>query len=163
LSRIQNLFLFLFFCREETFMTHLAKFCAPCVNVCLKEDENLLQGPVVRRAPHCVPALPAVSAPQFVPAPLPNDFPPCPEAFSDEAPGSPGAPLPPPPGFEDDVWSTDMHKYVVEALLELSESWERVVEEDTQARQMVRVDKYISATEKRQREEKEAEEAEHKL
>ncbi len=56
-----------------------------------------------------------------------------------------------------------MHKYVVEALLELSESWERVVEEDTQARQMVRVDKYISATEKRQREEKEAEEAEHKL
>ncbi len=61
------------------------------------------------------------------------------------------------------MWSTDIQKYVVEALLEPGESWERVVEEDTHARQMVRVDKYISATEKRQREEKEAEEAEHKL
>ncbi len=51
----------------------------------------------------------------------------------------------------------------MEALLEPGESWERVVEEDTHARQMVRLDKYISATEKHQREEKEAEEAEHKL
>jgi hypothetical protein len=80
----------------------------------LKEDENLPQGPVVRRAL------------LFILAPLPDDFPPCPEAFSDEAPGSPGAPLPPPPGYEDDVWSTDMQKYVVEALLESGESWVRV-------------------------------------
>ncbi len=56
-----------------------------------------------------------------------------------------------------------MQKYVVEALLEPGESWERVVEEEMHARQMVRVDKYISATEKRQREGKEAEEADHKL
>ncbi len=131
--------------------------------MCLKEDDNLPQGPVVRRAPPTVPAPPAVPAPLFVPALLPDDFPPCPEAFSDEAPGSSGAPLLPPPGFEDDVWSTDMQKYVVEALLEPGESWERVVEEDTHARQMVRLDMYISATEKHQREEKEAEEAEHKL
>jgi hypothetical protein len=137
--------------------------------VCLKEGENLPQAPVVRRAPPAVPAPPGVLAPPAVPiplfvlAPLPNDFPPCPEAFSDEALGSPGALLPPPPGLEDYVCSTDMQKYIVEGLLEPGESWERVVEEDTHARQMVRVDKYISATEKRQREEKEAEEAEHKL
>jgi hypothetical protein len=56
-----------------------------------------------------------------------------------------------------------MQKYVVEALLEPGESWERVVEEDTHARQMVRVDRYISASEKRQREDREAEEAEHEL
>jgi hypothetical protein len=171
----------------------------------MKEDENMPQGPVVRRAVPAVrappaveaqqalpavqappalpavqappalpavqapPALPAVQAPPAMPAvqALPAvQAPPSPlfiPAPDDEAPGSPGAPLPPPPGFQDDVWSPDMQKYVVEALLEPGESWERVVEEDTHARQMVRVDRYISASEKRQREDREAEEAEHEL